>query len=155
MAYPCTYHSAPDMTTKLFCYFSLYTTLTSHFSGFFCAFWGKLDFTKRLKTRFFPLKLDFSAIFINKIFGKRQKSTVFKHKSRTSFQKWRNSFSKIMKLVFKKLKLVFKMLKLVFKTPTLPCPAFSLQGLGWIPNKKSLLARSVSFENLLGKLVAN
>ena len=25
----------------------------------FCAFWGKLDFTKKLKTRFFPLKLDF------------------------------------------------------------------------------------------------
>ena len=37
---------------------------------------------------------------------------------------------------FKKLKLVFKMLKLVFKTPKLPCPAFSLQGLGWIPHKK-------------------
>ena len=36
------------------------------------------------------------------------------------------------------LKLVFKMLKLVFKTPKLPCPAFSLQGLGWIPHKKSL-----------------
>lgn len=33
------------------------------------------------------------------------------------------------------LKLVFKMLKLVFKTPKLPCPAFSLQGLGWIPHK--------------------
>ena len=34
------------------------------------------------------------------------------------------------------LKLVFKMVKLVFKTPKLPCPAFSLQGLGWIPHKK-------------------
>ena len=38
-------------------------------TGFFCAFWGKLDFTKKLKTRFFSwnsifplIKLDFSAI---------------------------------------------------------------------------------------------
>ena len=32
--------------------------LKPHLSGlFFCAFWGKLDFTKKLKTRFFPLKL--------------------------------------------------------------------------------------------------
>ena len=37
------------------------------------------------------------------------------------------------------LKLVFKMLKLVFKTPKLPCPAFSLQGLGWIPHKIIIL----------------
>ena len=36
----------------------------------------------------------------------------------------------------KKFVLVFKKLKLVFKTPKLPCPAFSLQGLGWIPHKK-------------------
>ena len=44
-----------------------------------------------------------------------------------------------MKLVFTKLKLEFKMLKLVFKTSKLPCPALSLQGLGWIPHKKSLI----------------
>ena len=42
----------------------------------------------------------------------------------------------MLNLDFKMLKLVFKMLKLVFKTPKLPCPAFSLQGLGWIPHKK-------------------
>lgn len=36
----------------------------------------------------------------------------------------------------KKLKLIFKMLKLVFKRPKLPCPAFSLRGMGWIPHKK-------------------
>ena len=28
-------------------------------AGFFCAFWGKLDFTIKLKTRYFPMKLDF------------------------------------------------------------------------------------------------
>ena len=28
-------------------------------------------------------------------------------------------------------KLVFKMLELSLKTPKLPCPAFSLRGLGW------------------------
>ena len=39
------------------------------------------------------------------------------------------------------LKLVFKMLKLVLKTPKLLSPAFSLQGLGWIPHKKSLYKR--------------
>ena len=66
----------------------------------------------------------FYAIFTNEIFGKGQKSTVFKHKTRKSF----------LKIV----KLVFKRLKLVFKTAKLPCPAFSLQGLGWIPHKKKL-----------------
>ena len=67
----------------------------------------------------------FYAIFINKIFGKGQKSTVFKHKTR-------KSFLKIVKLVFKRLKLVFKMAKLV-KTAL---SRISLQGLGWIPHKK-------------------
>ena len=71
----------------------------------------------------------FYAIFTNEIFGKGQKSTVFKHKTR-------KSFLKIVKLVFIRQKLVFKRLKLVFKTAKLPCPAFSLQGLGWIPHKK-------------------
>ena len=37
----------------------------------------------------------------------------------------------------KNLKLVFKILKLVFQIPKLPCPAFSLQEMGWIPHKKS------------------
>ena len=35
--------------------FCLFKDLT----GFFCAFWGKLDFNKKLLTRFFPLKLNF------------------------------------------------------------------------------------------------
>ena len=75
----------------------------------------------------------FYAIFTNEIFGKGQKSTVFKHKTR-------KSFLKIVKLVFIRQKLVFKRLKLVFKTAKLPCPAFSLQGLGWIPHKKKSLS---------------
>ena len=37
------------------------------------------------------------------------------------------------------------MLKLVFKTPKLPCPAFSLQGLGWIPHKKKPASGSRTF----------
>jgi len=73
--------------------------------AFFCAFWGKLDFTKKLKTRFFPLKLDFFppwnsifrpfyanfifhdgkfewgdpfyATFINKFFEKSEKNSSF------------------------------------------------------------------------------
>ena len=86
---------------------SICTRYGHYYAGFFYAFWGKLDFIKKLKTRFFPLKLyffhmklDFSAIlrklyiswwileenlsgvtlfiplFINKIYGKRQKSTI-------------------------------------------------------------------------------
>ena len=54
-------------------------------------------------------------------------------------KKLRNSFSEMLKLVFKMLKFVFKMLKLVLKTPKLLSPAFSLQGLGWMSHKKSLM----------------
>ena len=58
-------------------------------------------------------------------------STICIHCTRTLHAK--NLFSSDM------VKLVFKMLELVLKTPKLPCPAFSLQGLGWIPHKKSLI----------------
>ena len=71
----------------------------------------------------------FYAIFTNEIFGKGQKSTVFKHKTRKSFLKIVKLVFIRQKLVFKRLKLVFKNLKLNFKTPKLLCPAFSLQGL--------------------------
>ena len=70
----------------------------------------------------FELGDPFYAIFINKIFGKKQNLQLLSIN--------RGNPSK------NELKLVFKMLKLVFKTPKLPCPAFSLQGLGWIPHKK-------------------
>ena len=40
-------------------------------------------------------------IFLNNIFGNRQKSTVFKNRSRKSFKLWRNLFSKMVKLIFK------------------------------------------------------
>ena len=125
---------------------------------FLCAFWGKFDFTKKLKTRFFPLKLDFFPVKLDfsailcKFYTfwwilekKLSVLTLFKPFLLTklvekgkNLQFLSNLFSKIVKLILKKLRLVFKMLKLIFKTPKLPWPAFSLQGLGWIPHKKSL-----------------
>ena len=55
-----------------------------------------------------------------------------------SYKKPKQLFIKMPKLIHKMVKLVFKMLRLVFKLPKLLCPASHLQGLGWIPPKKSL-----------------
>ena len=80
-------------------------------TGFFVRFEGNSILPKSLKLHFFPHETrffghfaqilhfmvdlrekiewgdPFYAIFINKIFGKGQKSTVFKHKTRKSFLK--------------------------------------------------------------------
>jgi len=117
-------------------------------------FEGNSILPKNLKLDFFPLKLDFSPI--KRFFGHFAQTLHFMMDFRGKFE-WGDPFyaifinkifgkGKILQLLSinrgnpskNELKLVFKMLKLVFKTPKLPCPAFSLQGLGWIPHKKSL-----------------
>ena len=55
----------------------------------------------------------FYAFFTNEIFGKGQKSTVFKHKTR-------KSFLKIVKLVFIRQKLVFKKAETRFQNSKTP-----------------------------------
>ena len=103
----------------------------SEYPGFFCAFRGKLDFAKKPKTRFFPLKLDFIAFLLSKFRGKGENLYFLALTYKILWKKLRNYFSE-------RVKLVFKMQKLVFKTPKLLSPAFCLQGLGWISHKKSL-----------------
>ena len=47
-----------------------------------------------------------------------------------------NKFLKNSETRFQKAETRFLNAETRFKTPKLPCPAFSLKGLGWIPHKK-------------------